>query len=110
MRLLVLALALFTPAAAAAQSFPAPAEGDFIVRNFTFASGETLPEVTLRYRTIGVPRKDAGGVVRNGILILHGTGGSGRGFLSETFGGGLFGKGQAIWGEHAGPFLATVRQ
>jgi homoserine O-acetyltransferase len=94
MRLLALILALLTPAVAAAQGFPAPVEGDFVVRNFTFASGQTLPELTLHYRTIGEPRKDADGVVRNGILILHGTGGSGRGFLSETFGGGLFGQGQ----------------
>jgi homoserine O-acetyltransferase len=94
MRPLVLALALLTPALVAAQGFPPPVESDFIVRNFTFASGETLPELKLHYRTIGQPRKDADGVVRNGILILHGTGGSGRGFLSETFGGGLFGKGQ----------------
>jgi homoserine O-acetyltransferase len=94
MRLLALILALLTPAVAAAQGVPAPVEGDFVVRNFTFASGQTLPELTLHYRTIGEPRKDADGVVRNGILILHGTGGSGRGFLSETFGGGLFGQGQ----------------
>jgi homoserine O-acetyltransferase len=94
MRPLVLALALLTPAVAAAQGFPTPVEGDFVVRNFTFASGETLPEVKLHYRTIGEPRKDADGVVRNGVLILHGTGGSGRGFLSDTFAGGLFGKGQ----------------
>jgi homoserine O-acetyltransferase len=94
MRLLVFTLAFLTPAVATAQAFPTPVEGDFVVRNFTFASGETLPEVTLHYRTIGEPRKDADGVVRNGILILHGTGGSGRGFLSDSFAGELFGKGQ----------------
>ena len=94
MRPLILALVLFTPAVSTAQSFPTPVEGDFVVRNFAFASGETLPEVKLHYRTVGQPREDADGVVRNGILILHGTGGSGRGFLSETFGGALFGKGQ----------------
>ena len=43
-----------------------------------FESGESLPELKLHYRTIGQPRKDADGVVRNGILILHGTGGTGR--------------------------------
>jgi homoserine O-acetyltransferase/O-succinyltransferase len=94
MRLLVFILALAAPAVVAGQGFPTPVERDFVIRNFTFASGETLPDVTLHYRTLGEPRQDADGVVRNGILILHGTGGSGRGFLSETFGGGLFGKGQ----------------
>jgi homoserine O-acetyltransferase/O-succinyltransferase len=77
---------------AAAQSYPAPVEADFIARNFTFASGETMPEVRLHYRTIGAPRKDADGVVRNAVLILHGTGGTGAGFLSNTFAGRLFGK------------------
>ena len=94
MRPLLLAIALIVPTFSAAQTVPAPVERDFIVRNFTFASGETLPEVNLHYRTVGDPRKDPDGVVRNGILILHGTGGSGRGFLSQTFGGALFGKGQ----------------
>jgi homoserine O-acetyltransferase len=95
MRCLVLAIALLAPALAAAQSnFPPPAERDFIVRNFTFDSGESLPEIRLHYRTIGEPRKDADGVVRNGILILHGTGGAGGGFLGNAFAGRLFGKGQ----------------
>ena len=78
----------------AAQSFTAPVERDFVVRDFTFASGESLPEVKLHYRTLGAPRKDADGVVRNGILILHGTGGAGGGFLGDAFAGRLFGKGQ----------------
>lgn len=94
MRSLVLVLALVAPLVSEAQTFPAPLERDFVVRDFTFSSGETLPELTLHYRTIGEPRKDADGVVRNGILILHGTGGSGAGFLSNAFAGQLFGKGQ----------------
>src|SRR5688572_1926355 len=76
--------------------FPTPVEGDFIARDFAFASGERLPEVRIHYRTVGTPRKDADGVVRNGVLILHGTGGSGAGFLSATYGGRLFGKGQPL--------------
>ena len=81
---------------AAAQPYPAPVEADFVARNFAFESGETLPAVTLHYRTVGRPRKGADGVVRNGVLVLHGTGGSGRGFLSDGFAGRLFGKGQAL--------------
>jgi homoserine O-acetyltransferase len=94
MRLLILAALLLCPALSAAQSFPPPVERDFIVRDFKFASGESLPEVRLHYRTIGEPRKDTDGVIRNGILILHGTGGSGAGFLGNAFAGRLFGKGQ----------------
>ena len=95
MRVLLAFCLLALPSASFSQpSFPAPVERDFVVRNYTFASGESLPEVKLHYRTVGEPRKDNDGVVRNGILILHGTGGTGRGFLGGGFGGRLFGKGQ----------------
>jgi homoserine O-acetyltransferase len=73
-----------------------PAEGDFLVRDFKFESGETMPALKLHYRTLGTPRPDASGIVRNAVLILHGTGGSGQGFLSQTFGGQLFGSGQLL--------------
>ncbi|MEO8680856.1 MAG: alpha/beta fold hydrolase [Vicinamibacterales bacterium] len=82
--------------AAAQAAFPTPVEGDFVVRNFAFASGDRLPEVKLHYRTVGTPRKDPDGVVRNGVLILHGTGGTGGGFLGSAYGGRLFGKGQPL--------------
>ena len=81
---------------ASAADFPAPVEGDFVARDFRFGSGETLPSLNLHYRTIGTPRRDASGVVRNAVLILHGTGGTGEGFLSRTFGGELFGTGQVL--------------
>jgi homoserine O-acetyltransferase len=83
------------PAARAAE-FPAAVEGDFVVRDFRFGSGETLPSLNLHYRTIGTPKRDASGVVRNAVMILHGTGGTGAGFLSQTFGGELFGAGQVL--------------
>ena len=79
-----------------AAEYPAPVEGDFIARDFAFGSGERLPELKLHYRTIGTPQRDASGVVRNVVLILHGTGGSGSGFLSQTFAGQLFGAGQIL--------------
>ena len=89
------------PVAALAQAqssgtFPTPVEGDYVIRDFKFGSGETLPSLRLHYRTIGTPVRDASGVVRNAVLILHGTGGSGAGFLSRTFGGELFGNGQLL--------------
>jgi homoserine O-acetyltransferase len=92
----VLFVLLGAAPAASAQSYPAPVEGDFIAKSFSFQSGETLPEVKLHYRTVGTPRKDASGVVRNAVLILHGTGGSGRGFLGQGYAGQLFGKGQLL--------------
>ena len=76
--------------------FPAPAEADFVARDFTFLSGERMAEVKIHYRTVGTPRKDADGVVRNGVLILHGTGGTGAAFTGPNYGGRLFGKGQPL--------------
>jgi len=75
---------------------PAPVDGDFVARNFRFGTGETLPSLTLHYRTLGTPRRDASGAVQNAVMILHGTGGTGAGFLSPTFGGQLFGPGQLL--------------
>jgi homoserine O-acetyltransferase len=77
-------------------SYPAPVEGDYVIKDFKFASGETLPELRLHYTTIGTPARDATGVVRNAVLIMHGTTGNGRGFLSGQFAGGLFGPGQLL--------------
>jgi homoserine O-acetyltransferase len=69
--------------------------GTCFVRDFRFRSGETLPELTLHYMTMGRPRKDAAGVVRNAVLILHGTTGSGRQFLNPLFAE-LYGAGEAL--------------
>jgi homoserine O-acetyltransferase len=90
-----LAALSIVPAARAAD-FPAATEGDYVARDFKFGSGETLPSLNLHYRTIGTPQRDASGVVRNAVMILHGTGGTGAGFLSQTFGGELFGAGQIL--------------
>jgi len=76
---------LFLLLAAAAQGDT----GSFVIGNFRFASGETLPELRLHYRTLGRPR-------RNAVLILHGTGGSGSQFLTPVFAGELYGAGQPL--------------
>ncbi|HEY4671425.1 MAG TPA: alpha/beta fold hydrolase [Gemmatimonadaceae bacterium] len=68
-------------------------QGDFIMRDFRFADGSTLPELRIHYTTLGSPRRNTAGVVTNAALILHGTGGNGRGFLSPAFAGELFGPG-----------------
>jgi homoserine O-acetyltransferase len=84
--------ALFLLLAVAAQGDT----GSFVIKDFRFTSGETLPELRLHYRTLGRPRRDAAGVVRNAVLILHGTGGSGGQFLSPLFAGELYGPGQPL--------------
>src|SRR5690242_13887982 len=73
-----------------------PHEGDFVARDFHFKSGEVLPQLRLHYMTFGQPSHDPQGRVNNAVLILHGTSGSGNGFLSRTFAGELFGPGQLL--------------
>jgi homoserine O-acetyltransferase len=73
-----------------------PDQGTFVVRDFQFKSGERMPEVKIHYNTLGAPRKDASGEVRNAVMILHGTGGYGRHFLEPFFAGVLFGPGQLL--------------
>ena len=73
-----------------------PDQGNFVVRDFQFKSGERLPEVKIHYYTLGAPQKDSSGKVRNAVIILHGTGGSGRQFLTANFAGVLFGPGQLL--------------
>ncbi len=79
-------------------NYPTPKEGDYIVKDYKFTTGETLPELRLHYTTVGAPVKDAAGIVRNAVIVMHGTGGSGRGFLSATFGGILFAPGGLLDG------------
>jgi homoserine O-acetyltransferase/O-succinyltransferase len=85
---------------AAGQTQPATTEGDFVVHNFRFRSGESLPDVRLHYTTLGKPKKDAQGRTSNAVLILHGTGGSGRQFLAPYFAGELLGAGQLLDASH----------
>src|SRR5258708_2792142 len=89
-------LAMILGGQAAVAAYPTPTEGDYIIKNFKFASGETLPELRIHYRTVGKPVKDADGVVRNAVLIGHGTGGSGANFIRPEFAGELFGPGQPL--------------
>ena len=88
-------IALLTAGLAQAQ-YPAPTQGDVTLKDFRFTSGETLSELRIHYRTLGSPRRDAQGVVRNAVLIMHGTGGSGAQFIRPDFAGELFGPGQLL--------------
>ncbi len=83
-----LALAPLASFAFAAE-FPTPREGEWIVRDFRFHTGETLPELRLNYTTVGEPTGEP-------VLVLHGTTGSGMGMLGAAFGGELFGPGQPL--------------
>src|SRR5438270_2234800 len=88
-RVLILSVALAFARPSAAQ-YPTPVPGDFVLKDFTFRSAEKLADLRIHYRTLGTPARDAQGVVRNAVLILHGTGGSGAQFLRPEFAGVLF--------------------
>jgi len=92
----MLTLLAFVARSASAVDYPAPREGNAVLKDFHFASGETLPELRIHYRTLGSPVRDARGVVRNAVLVGHGTGGTGAQFLRAEFAGELFGAGQLL--------------
>src|SRR5579871_6172517 len=98
---LIAGLALAIAPAALAQTTqqppgPAPHEGDFVIRDFHFQSGETLPELRIHYTTFGAPRRDAAGRVANAVLVMHGTGGAGTSLIRPSFTGELIGPGQLL--------------
>ncbi len=76
-------------------AYPPPTQGDVVLKDFHFRSGETM-DLKMHYRVLGSPQKDAQGVVRNAVLIMHGTGGAGSQFTSANFAGELFGPGQLL--------------
>src|SRR5271167_4878523 len=93
-----IAVAVLATMPSAAQQSPSPAstEGDFVIHNFQFHSGESLPELRLHYTTLGKPVKDAAGRTTNAVLILHGTGGTGQQLFAPQFAGVLFGPGKLL--------------
>jgi homoserine O-acetyltransferase/O-succinyltransferase len=95
-RSLAFSISFSIAASLLATDYPAPAEGDFTIRDFKFTSGETLPELRLHYRTLGKPEKNAQGKTTNAVLIMHGTTGSGAQFIRPEFAGELFGKDQPL--------------
>jgi homoserine O-acetyltransferase/O-succinyltransferase len=96
LRIFALPLCLLAASFASAADYPAPTESDFTIRDFKFASGETVPELRLHYRTLGKAQRDAQGRTTNAVLIMHGTTGSGAQFIRSEFAGELFGKGQPL--------------
>src|SRR5438552_7852092 len=89
-------LLILASSSALAADYPPPVESDYTVRDFKFASGESLPELRIHYRTLGKIDKDDQGKTRNAILIMHGTTGSGAQFIRSEFAGELFGKDQPL--------------
>jgi len=78
------------------RNYPTPVEGDYVIQNFHFRSGETLPQLKIHYRTIGTLKTNNAGVAQNAVLVGHGTGGSGTSLLNVEFANVLFGPGQLL--------------
>lgn len=71
--------------AGAALAAPEPTGHDFFLKDFRFRSGETLATLKIHYWTHGTPHPNAQGEIDNAVLILHGTGGTGRQFTAPQF-------------------------
>jgi homoserine O-acetyltransferase/O-succinyltransferase len=71
-------------------------ENTYIIENFHFGSGETLPRLVLHYLTLGKLHRDSQGHADNAILLLHGTGGNRYSLLNPVFADELFGPGQPL--------------
>ncbi len=77
-------------------SWPNLREDNFIIRDFRFASGESLPELRQHYFTLGRPVADAAGRIANAVLLIHNTTGTAKTWLEPSLGGELFGPGQPL--------------
>jgi homoserine O-acetyltransferase len=74
--------------------FPGQIEGDFMIRDFHFNTGEVLSELRLHYVTVGTPRRNSSGEIDNAVLLLHSTGSDTTEFFEPSFSGSLYGPGQ----------------
>jgi homoserine O-acetyltransferase len=85
-------------AAPPAETSPWPnyREGDFVIRDYRFLSGETIDALRLHWRTFGTARRDAQGRITNGVLLLQGNTGTGANWLRPSLAGELFGPGQPL--------------
>src|SRR5579864_8541621 len=73
-----------------------PEQGDFVLKDFGFRSGEPLPELRLHYTTMGMPHRDAHGTLDNAVLFLHHTGSSGTDYVAPAFARELFARRQPL--------------
>ena len=55
-----------------------------------------MADLRLHYETLGAPRRTPAGAVTNAVMLLHGTTGTGRQFLSADDMRNLFGPGQPL--------------
>jgi homoserine O-acetyltransferase len=96
----ILALALLTASAlrpvAAQTSWPGQTDIDTVLHDFKFDSGEMLPDMKLHAITLGMPQHDAAGQINNAVVILHGTSGTSRDWLTPEFANEIFAPGKPL--------------
>jgi homoserine O-acetyltransferase/O-succinyltransferase len=98
----VFAAVLFTGSAVSAlaepqkPNWPNYQQGDFVVADYRFASGQRLPELKLHYRTLGSAQRNASGEIVNGVLLLQGNTGTGDNWLRASLADELFKDGQPL--------------
>lgn len=71
-------------------------QGVYTAKDFRFGTGETIPELSLHYLTLGSPHRNSAGFVDNAVLLLHGTGGDEHTLFAPQFSTVLFGPGQPL--------------
>jgi homoserine O-acetyltransferase len=77
-------------------NWPGYREGDYVINDYKFVSGESLPTVKLHYRTIGTANKNAAGELVNAVLLLQGNTGTGGNWFRPTLADELFKPGQPL--------------
>jgi homoserine O-acetyltransferase len=71
-------------------------EGSYVIKNFTFTSGERLDELRIQYATWGEPKKDRDGHITNAILLCHGTTGSWQSFARPWWAANMYSPEQPL--------------
>lgn len=71
-------------------------EQDIVLKDFRFRDGESLPALRMHLTTLGTPHRNAAGEIDNAVMVLHGTGGTGKQFLAPQFADELYGPGQPL--------------
>src|SRR5437660_12756989 len=92
----LISIAVTALAASENAIWPNYREDDFIIPDYKFASGETLPQLKLHYRTLGSAERNAAGEIVNGVLLLQGNTGTGANWLRPTLADELFKDGEPL--------------
>lgn len=89
MKNFILLLLVITSNLVLAGDYPDKKESVWIAKKFQFHTNQTITDLKIGYITLGDPKNPA-------ILILHGTAGSAKSMLADSFAGQLFGKDQPL--------------